>query len=71
MSEQDRDYVMQPGWSVTGLVSTSVSSAGKRSERVEKSWPSLMKVGPSCRIDSRIHDAKDLNRLDFLQADED
>jgi hypothetical protein len=39
------------------LLSSSVNSAGKRSLRVEKSWPSLMKVGPNCRMDSRIHTA--------------
>ena len=34
------------------LASSSVKAAGKRSERVEKSCPTLMKVGPSFSKDS-------------------
>jgi hypothetical protein len=45
------------GGRACSLLSSSVNSAGKRSLRVENSWPSLMKVGPSCRMDSRIHTA--------------
>lgn len=36
---------------------TSVNSAGSRSERVEKSCPSFMKVGPSARRLSRVQAA--------------
>ena len=36
---------------------TSTTSAGNRSDRVEKSCPIFMKVGPSCSIDSLAHAA--------------
>ena len=37
------------------LASSSVKAAGKRSDRVEKSCPTLMKVGPSFNRDSLYH----------------
>ncbi len=57
------------GCETCSSASSSVNSGGSRSDRVENSWPILMKVGPSSRMAPLSHTAVARRRRDCAASE--